>query len=251
MSRHATPRRVDYIKWTLIVGLSMIAVAVGVFLAWRYHWIHPSVTVDFSHYPVTGIDVSSHNGTIDWKQVAAQGHRFAYVKATEGTTFVDKSFSTNVRHAQAAGLKVGAYHYFRMQRDGKAQAAHLLRIVGDHTLDLPLVIDVEDDGSGDVEPAIVRSRLKDMAIVLQRHGYAVMIYTNGNGMRTYYNEGLEAYDLWLSSFRNPDSIAHFGHRFQQYSHWGRADGVSGQVDMNIFMGSETQWTNWVDDLAHR
>src|SRR3546814_10025509 len=59
-----------------------------------------------------GIDVSHHQGAIDWERVAADGVEFAYLKATEGGGFSDPRFVSNARGAKAAGIKVGAYHYY-------------------------------------------------------------------------------------------------------------------------------------------
>ena len=65
---------------------------------------------------VDGIDVSNHNGSIKWDKVAAdeKGISFVYIKSTEGATYSDPRFHENAKGATAAGLHVGAYHYFRM-----------------------------------------------------------------------------------------------------------------------------------------
>ena len=242
--------RPDYIKWALIAGLVLIAIGTVVYLN-RHRFFHHVPNVDFKRYPITGIDVSNHNGDIDWDVVASRGIKFAYVKATEGTTFVDARYESNSRRAAAAGLKVGAYHFFRNARDGKAQAAHFMRVVNGSSVDLPLVIDVEKDGNdNEVPDSLVVQRLADMIHTLTAQGHKVMIYTNGNGRATYHSRYFPNYDLWLCSFSHPDSIASLGHRIQQYSHWGSVKGVKGDVDLNIFMGSEIQWDRWIDELKH-
>ena len=77
---------------------------------------------DRGKYPVRGIDVSHHQGPIDWQRVAADDVAFAVIKATEGGDHVDDAFATNLREARAAGLAVGAYHFFTFCRPGGDQA---------------------------------------------------------------------------------------------------------------------------------
>ena len=60
-----------------------------------------------------GIDVSHHQGLIDWSQVAGSGQRFAFAKATEGSTFVDPNYAFNKSEAEMAGIVFGAYHFAR------------------------------------------------------------------------------------------------------------------------------------------
>src|SRR5690349_2704594 len=67
---------------------------------------------DRTLYPVRGIDVSHHQNEIDWRKVAHDDVSFAFIKATEGGDHRDTRFATNWKEAQAAGLKVGAYHFF-------------------------------------------------------------------------------------------------------------------------------------------
>ena len=84
------------------------------------------VDVDRSRYPVVGLDISSHNGVPDFDSIAAAGVDFVYLKATEGTSFHDPAFMRNYLAAKRAGLKVGAYHFFRFDCDGTRQAALFL-----------------------------------------------------------------------------------------------------------------------------
>ena len=69
-----------------------------------------------------------HQGPIDWQRVAGDGIGFVYMKATEGGDWVDATFAPNWAGARAAGLKVGAYHFFTLCRAGADQAANFLRV---------------------------------------------------------------------------------------------------------------------------
>lgn len=94
--------------------------------------------------PLRGVDASHHQGTIDWQQVRADRIDFAYLKATEGSTFVDPAFATNRQQAGAAGLRVGGYHYFSLCSPGAPQAAHFAAVLGRlPSSALPPAVDLE------------------------------------------------------------------------------------------------------------
>ena len=99
-----------------------------------------------AHYEVRGIDVSSYQGDIDWPTIAKQGVDFAYVKATEGSSFTDERFEANLRGAREAGLLVGAYHFFSFESRGRSQAEHIVATVPADGDLLPVAIDVEPTG---------------------------------------------------------------------------------------------------------
>ncbi|MBO7608833.1 MAG: hypothetical protein J6S96_01345 [Muribaculaceae bacterium] len=238
--------RPDYIQWILIVG-AVISITVLAGLLARRYIFHPNVNVD--HYPVKGIDVSGHNTVTDWNKVASSGITFVFIKASEGASYKNPLFSKQFDGARSAGLKVGCYHFFRKNRDGVSQASHFLATLGNRHTDLPLVVDVEDwDNDKNIDNTTTCQRLKDMVSTLERHGHKVMIYTNGNGYKTYYKPLFEGYDLWLSSFNSPETMISHNHIIQQYSHWGSIDGIKGDVDMNIFIGSKREWDDWLDKL---
>lgn len=241
--RSSRSSRPDRIKWLLAAGISLI-VLVGGYIVYHRYFYHPNV--DVSEYPVKGIDVSSHNGAIDWGVVKKSGKvEFVYVKSSEGATYSDARFSHNVERAQAVGLPVGAYHFFRKNRGGKAQAENFMNAVGKRHLDLPWVIDIEDwDNDDNVDDKVVSKHLLEMASILEEKGHPVMIYTNGDGYKKFYKPNFQGEPLWLCSFKRPASL-NTDHVFQQYSHWGKIPGIKGDVDLNVFIGSRHQWEQWL------
>ena len=249
MSKRRTPTQPDYIKWLLLLGAAILVVLGGAYLFWHYVLPH-SVNVDRYRYPVAGIDVSKHNGEIDFEKVAADDYQFVFIKASEGKTYQDEAFARNYEGARDAGLKVGAYHFFRKNRTGEEQAANLLNVVKGKELDLPLVIDLEDDwGNGATtsrETAL--KRVLEMIEILDDKGYDVMIYTNLDGYGKYYMGMLGDHDLWLCSFTSPDILTDKPHRFQQFSHEGVVDGVKGDVDLNVWRGSKREWQRYLDQV---
>jgi GH25 family lysozyme M1 (1,4-beta-N-acetylmuramidase) len=102
-----------------------------------------------------GIDVSNWNGSIDWTKVSKAGYRFAFGKATEGTSYNDKTYTTNRNGSEAAGLVFGAYHFARPNGTSLArvtasaikQANHFLAVAGPQPGELPPVLDLEKTGN--------------------------------------------------------------------------------------------------------
>ena len=245
MGKRHVPTRPDYIKWLLLLGAAALVMLLGGYVAWRY--ILPrSVNVDRYRYPIAGIDVSKHNGDIDYEQVRDDDYQFVFIKASEGMTYRDDAFDRNYRGAREAGLKVGAYHFFRKNRTGQEQADNLLAAVKGKQLDLPLVIDLEDDwGNGaTVSRTTAIERVMDMIEILNGKGYQVMIYTNLDGYNKYYKDMLGDHGLWLCSFTSPDLLS-MPHSIQQFSHEGAVNGVKGKVDLNVFRGSRSEWKEFL------
>lgn len=205
------------------------------------------VDVDRCAFPVKGIDVSAHNGNVDFAKVAADSVAFVMLKATEGTEFCDARFSSNRKMAKASGLKVGAYHFFRFDSPGHLQAYHFMRTVGSDSIDLPLAIDVEDwQNASGVPTAEVVEQLLVMADVLQSAGHRVMIYTNRNGYASYAQPLLEqmpGIDVWISSPSSRPSSEDWV--MWQHSHEGAVSGINGPVDLNTFNGSAADFERWL------
>ena len=146
MSKRQTPTQPDYIKWLLLLGAATLVVLGGAYLFWHYVLPH-SVNVDRYRYPVAGIDVSKHNGEIDFEKVADDDYQFVFIKASEGKTYQDEAFERNYQGARDAGLKVGAYHFFRKNRTGEEQAANLLNVVKGKEITKEGVVIADSNGS--------------------------------------------------------------------------------------------------------
>ena len=251
MNKYQAKTKPDYIKWLLLLGAAALVVAAIAYLGWRFILPH-SVNVDRYRYPIAGIDVSKHNGDIDFEKVRDDNYQFVFIKASEGKTYRDESFSNNYKKAREAGLAVGAYHFFRKNRTGQEQADNLLATIGDRTLDLPIVIDLEDDwGNGaTVSRETALQRVIEMIGLLRDKGFDVMVYTNLDGYEKYYKGLLGDCDLWLCSFTSPDLLPHLPHCIQQFSHEGSVDGVKGDVDLNVWRGSKKEWERYLEQVKH-
>lgn len=237
--RHRRRRRL----LMLALCLCVIASGITVWLALGRGGAAP-VTPDPLAYPVRGIDISAHNGDIDFSRVAGAGVEFVLIKATEGCDFKDRAFADNLKQARAAGLLAGAYHFFRFDRGGYEQALNLLHSVRGRTLDLPLVIDVEEWANPKFNTtADILSRLQTMVNTLESHGYAVMLYSNKDGFDRFLGSRFAHYPLWLCSFSGRPATARL--RLWQYTHSGHIDGVEGKVDINVYAGPRYEWEQWL------
>ncbi len=256
LNKQAKATRKRKMLKTFLAGLALLLIVMGAAMWWGYknrtsifHWMRGEIVVNRDKYPIVGIDVSVHNGDIDFNKVKADGYSFVFIKASEGVDHHDSKFDANYQNARQAGLKVGAYHFFRKNTDGLNQAKNFLETIGWRKLDLPLVIDVEDwSNDKNVKDDRTQRNLDTMIDNLRSRGHKVMIYTNGDGYKKYIKDGQVNINLWLCAFKSPDKIKHIPHQMQQYSHWGRVKGIWGDVDLNVFNGSQEQWDKWLKDL---
>lgn len=180
---------------------------------------------------IKGIDVSHWQGNIDWKKVKADGIKFVFVKATEGTTFVDGKFYENVAGANAAGLKVGAYHYakFGSSKEAKAEAGHFLKAVSQVKLTYPLVLDLEENRKGASKATMTNAAIAFLEEI-ENAGYFAMLYTGKNFLETHLLENkLTPYALWIARYHHE-----LGRSADvwQYTSEGKVDGIRGFVDLN-------------------
>lgn len=190
---------------------------------------------------VPGIDVSTHQGTIDWKKVKNAGIEFAIIRTGYGDTLVNRSqidsrFHENMRGALAAGLRVGAYHfsYAGTESAARQEARGALELVRGYSLTYPIFFDYEYD-SDRLAGKLSRDRLTKVALAflqeIRSNGYQAGVYANLDFVRNRYDmPRLSGYDLWLADY---NSTPHYDCEIQQTSSDGRVNGISGAVDTDV------------------
>ena len=198
-----------------------------------------------------GIDISHWQGVINWTKVAAAGKRFAFMKASESTNFVDDTYTTNRAQARAAGLYVGAYHFAQPSSgagDAIAEADHFINTAGPVSGDLLPVLDLERSGSLS-QTALTAWVKAFLGRVEERVGVKAIIYVSPNFWRTYMGDttwfGDNGYDiLWVAHWTT--GVAPIvpggnwggdGWTFWQYTSDGAVNGISGRVDLNRYRGT--------------
>jgi lysozyme len=192
---------------------------------------------DPAELPVRGIDVSHHQGGVDWSKVAGAGIRFAYIKATEGRDLRDPRFEANWGAAAAAGIPRGAYHFFTFCSPGRAQAEHFLRSVPPTPGALTPVADVEFVGNcksyGSLER--VRGELRVfLDAVAKRWGTAPILYVTPDSHERVAAGRFGDHPVWIRSVVDaPAADAYGGWLIWQFSETGRIPGIQGPVDLNM------------------
>lgn len=196
-------------------------------------------------YPVRGVDVSHYQGDIDWQRLSEQGICFAFIKATEGSTHVDKKFELNWKDSRQTDLFVGAYHFFSFESSGIKQAENFIKNVPTEQDSLPPVIDIEFYGDFSKSPQNadeVRKELEDMVSALEQHyKKPVIIYTTQSAYSKYIEGYFLSNPIWIRNvYTRPTLRDDRIWTFWQYSDHGRLDGykgVEGFIDLNAFNGS--------------
>lgn len=193
-------------------------------------------------WKVFGVDVSSYQGEVDWDTLALQGVDFAFIKATEGSSLVDRRFAQNWANAQAAGVTVGAYHFFSYDSPGETQAENFIAQVPVVDGALPPVVDIEFYGDKLQNPPTreeVKAILGPLLTQLEAHyGQKPILYVTYRSYKWFIKGDYEDYPLWVSR----PLLAPFSKdwTFWQYSHSARLEGYMGaeeRIDLNVFRGS--------------
>jgi lysozyme len=191
---------------------------------------------DRGRYPVRGIDVSHHQGRIDWERVAADDVAFAVIKATEGGDHIDDAFAANLRAARAAGLAVGAYHFFTFCRPGADQARNFISVVPRDQPLLPPVVDIEFGGNCPQRPSPEQLNAELSAFlgpVEAAFGKTAILYVTDEAAEAYAGQ-IVGRPRWLRSLALRPSQDDW--IYWQYHNRGRVDGIGGDVDLNVLQG---------------
>ena len=182
---------------------------------------------------IQGIDVSHHQGPIDWGAVGSDGVRFAWIKATEGGDWRDPRFAGNWRAAAEAGVPRGAYHFFTLCRPAAEQAAWFLSVAP--AGELPAAVDLEFDGNcaARPDPATLAADLGLFLDTVERaRGRRPVVYVTGEVFREHA-DALRGETLWVRSIFHPVRWGVWAPaRVWQYSAMGRVEGIQGDVDRN-------------------
>lgn len=155
------------IIWGSAVLAILLATAI-LFFALIWNGVILLNNPSMERYPVRGVDVSSYQGEIDWDTLASQNISFAFIKATEGSSYVDPYFAENYQQAQQTGLRIGAYHFFSYDSSGETQADHFIATVSPVETMLPPVIDLEFYGDKEANPPSPETVRPQLDILLER-----------------------------------------------------------------------------------
>ena len=208
-----------------------------------YEASHPDATF-------TGVDVSHHQGQINWEKVKADGIDFAIIRcgyAEDNPEYDDRYWQYNMSECERLGIPYGVYLYSYAEsvKDALSEAEHVLRLIEGCNLSMPVYWDLEDS-------ILPMDKLEEMSIAfcgrISEAGYPVGIYANLNWWTYYLTE--PCYDNWHRWVaRWNESCGYDGElAIWQYYNKGVVDGISGDVDMNFLIGTPDDHKVWTEKL---
>lgn len=207
---------------------------------WRALYGEPSYPEE---YDIHGIDISHHQGDIDWGKlrnamIAKGPVRFVMIKATEGSDFVDELFDDNFFQAKDHGFIRGAYHFWSNRSSAREQAYFFLDKVKLEKGDLPPVLDVEQINEDMTVEEFQQEILAWLHIVEDRYHTKPIIYTYYKFKEKYLSDArFDDYPYWIAHYYVKEVQYTGKWKFWQHTDVGRLPGIKGYVDLDIYNGS--------------
>ncbi len=195
-----------------------------------------------------GIDVSEHNGVIDWEKVKAAGIQFAMLRAGYGKGNADKQFQRNAAACTRVGLPFGVYwfSYAATEEEAAREAAFCLKAAAAFRIDGPVAYDFEYDSVDNakkrgvtVTKALASKLAKTFLDAVQKAGYTAVNYANPDYLNRYFDASVD-YSLWLAQWPKNVSALDKPPRdclIWQYSATGAVPGIAGNVDLDVCYGT--------------
>jgi len=196
-----------------------------------------------SLYSTYGLDVSHHQGEVNWPLVEKSQFKFVFLKATEGETFKDKRFEDNYLQAKKAGLKVGAYHFWSFCKDPKKQVNNILSSVPRLSGDILPALDMEtikkcEFKNSEQEKSIINMHINIAISELSfQFGKSPIIYTTMDFISQHPEILKNKTVYWIRSLLGPPFLSNQTWSIWQYHNAGRVDGIEGPVDLNVISES--------------
>lgn len=229
-------------KFLLFIGFAT-SLLFSVLLYFGIIWFNNPSTEEF---PISGIDISNHQGIIDWTIVPTQKVKFVYIKVTEGGDFVDKSAKLNIQNAKEAKIPIGVYHFFTLCKSGKEQAQNFISNVNPNDIALPPAIDLEFVGNCSGRPTVeeFQEELREFILKVTNHFKVKPILQITYDFIEKYPVKDFHLDYWVRDiFFRPKSDLKW--KIWQYTEREKVKGINGFIDMNVFNGTEIEFQIWI------
>lgn len=201
---------------------------------------------DTSYTSMTGVDVSSHNESIDWSAVKKEGIDFAMLRvgyrgAQEGILHEDELFDKNAKEATQNYLNIGVYFFSSAisAKEIDEEVQFVLSKISPYTMNMPVVFDMEEfDQGGRIDDLSTKQRT-NLALrfcqKIKEAGYTPMIYGNMTWLYENYNfEKISKYPIWLASYSKKCPMKDQFDMWQ-YSNTGKVNGIEGDVDIDLYL----------------
>ena len=186
---------------------------------------------------IYGIDVSHHQGKIEWGKVKKWKNKkldFVYIKATEGATYIDETYKTNIKEAKENDFLVGSYHYFRTTSSIENQFQNFIKTIDKSEQDLIPLIDVEEKTNW-TNKEFHKNFKAFLNMVENYFGQKPMIYT----VNSFYNLNLSGkykeYHFLIGRYgeNEPNMRDKTSWTIWQFSETGKVEGIPMDVDIDV------------------
>lgn len=246
MPKSLLRRLPSWALWSGGLGIAVIYAAIFYHFfvdpfSFRWQAIYGDATYP-EGYSIQGIDISHHQGEIDWdllRNAKINGNpvRFIIIKATEGRSLLDENFNDNFYQARENGFIRGAYHFYSPSVPARDQARYFLKQVHLEDGDLPPVLDIEN--VGDLNAAQIKHEaLTWLRLVEKEVGVKPIIYTYYKFKQKYLSDKVfDDYPYWIAHYYVPKLTYKGKWKFWQHTDRGRLPGINGFVDFDIYNGS--------------
>lgn len=188
---------------------------------------------------IRAIDISHHNGNVDFGKVKAAGIGNVFIRTGYGKyspSQIDRKFEENYSKAKAAGLNVGAYHYSyaKTPADAEKEADAMLKIIGGKKFELPLFFDIEEKSQAQLYKKICSDMVRAFCNKLESADYWAGVYSYDAFFGTNLeDEIVQRYSTWVARVENVKPKTCKRYDIHQYSWKGRVSGIDGNVDMDV------------------
>ena len=236
-----------------VIGIIILAVIISVIAVAASKGSRPDGLYQFNQSVANGIDVSEHNGEIDWEKVK-ETQDFAFIRVGyrgygNGEIYEDKYAADNLKNANKAKIPVGVYFYTQAvtAKEAEDEADFVYDIIKKYNIDLPVMIDFEYpiDSDGNAVGRLVESDNdlnKNAEIInsfvekLEKKGYTASVYASSSVLHNKISmkKLKKSAVAWVADYN--DKVTYdVDYTIWQYSETGSVDGVSSKyVDLNYW-----------------
>ena len=239
----------------IIFVLVGVLIIIGILL---YNGYIIPTKLEAEKYEIRGVDVSEYQGEIDWKTLSSQDIDFAFIKATEGSSYKDPYFTKNYEQLNETNLLVGAYHFFSFDSSGEEQAKNYIETVGTVEEDKIILPIVDFEFYGDKEKNLpnkedAQKELQELLNKMEKkYKIKPLIYATKKAYDIYIKDNFTDYDIWIRNILTEPSLEENRKwTFWQYTGRARLNGYDGKekfIDLNVFNGSKEDFENYIESI---
>jgi lysozyme len=225
-----------------IIFIAIVFIGLLGYLLWsgRIRFNYP----DKEEFPMVGIDISHHQGEIDWNKLKEEDISFVIIKSTEGADYRDPMFHQHWTNSMKHRYKTGAYHFYRLCTDGKSQAINFMEVVPASHENLPPTVDLEFGGNCPTNKSKEEIITEIEQFLDMLEGYYrknPMLYATREFYDEYLVDNFLDYPLWIRDiFRQPNLNGKRKWHIWQFANRGHLEGIDGFVDLNVLNGKSVR-----------